>query len=140
MIVEGGCHCGAVRYRIEGEPMTHALCHCTDCRRHAGAPMVSWAMFPENAVRTIKGALKVYASSEHGRRHFCANCGTSLFYANSQHCWNHRRRRRSMIRCAARAGISGGGTDRWMATAHGCRSSSASRPDPEVSGHRRRVG
>ncbi len=84
MIVEGGCHCGAVRYRIEGEPMTHALCHCTDCRRHAGAPMVSWAMFPENAVRTIKGALKVYASSEHGRRHFCANCGTSLFYANSQ--------------------------------------------------------
>jgi hypothetical protein len=38
MIIEGGCHCGAGRYRIDGEAMTHALCHCTDCRRSAGAP------------------------------------------------------------------------------------------------------
>jgi hypothetical protein len=84
MIVEGGCHCGAVRYRIDGEPMTHALCHCTDCRRSAGAPLVSWAMFRADAARIVKGTPKVYASSEHGRRHFCADCGTGLFYLNSQ--------------------------------------------------------
>jgi len=84
MIVEGGCHCGAVRYRIDGEPMTHALCHCTDCRRHAGAPVVSWAMFPAAAVHVVKGTPTIYASSEHGRRHFCASCGTGLFYSNSQ--------------------------------------------------------
>lgn len=84
MIIEGGCHCGAVRYRIDGEAMTHALCHCTDCRRHAGAPMVSWTMYPDSAVTVVKGATKTYASSEHGRRQFCANCGTGLFYANSQ--------------------------------------------------------
>lgn len=84
MIVEGGCYCGAVRYRIDGEPKTHALCHCIDCRRHAGAPMVSWAMFPATAVHITRGTPKVYASSEHGRRHFCADCGTGLFYMNSQ--------------------------------------------------------
>jgi hypothetical protein len=84
MLVEGGCHCGAVRYRIEGEPKTHALCHCTDCRRNAGAPMVSWTMFPSTAVRIIKGVPKTYASSENGRRQFCADCGTGLFYTNSQ--------------------------------------------------------
>ena len=84
MILEGGCHCGAVRYRIAGEAMTHALCHCTDCRRHAGAPMVSWTMYPDTAVTITKGNPKTYASSEHGRRQFCANCGTGLFYVNSQ--------------------------------------------------------
>jgi hypothetical protein len=29
MTMSGGCHCGAVRYAVEGEAMTHALCHCT---------------------------------------------------------------------------------------------------------------
>jgi hypothetical protein len=80
----GGCHCGAVRYEIDGAPMHHALCHCTDCRRSAGAPMVGWAMFPQDAVKTIQGAPKVYSSSENGRRHFCADCGTGLFYVNEQ--------------------------------------------------------
>jgi hypothetical protein len=81
---QGGCHCGAVRYRIEGTPRTHALCHCTDCRRHAGAPMVAWAMFASGAVTIEKGTVKTYASSEHGRRHFCPECGTGLFYSNDQ--------------------------------------------------------
>src|SRR5262249_14890443 len=40
MTMTGGCHCGAIRYALVGEPKFHALCHCTDCRRHAGAPMV----------------------------------------------------------------------------------------------------
>ncbi len=83
MSIAGGCHCGAIRYQADGEPITHALCHCTDCRRHAGAPMVGWTMFPAAAVTVIKGTLKVYESSKDGRRHFCANCGTGLFYVNA---------------------------------------------------------
>lgn len=80
----GGCHCGAIRYRIEGPPITHALCHCRDCRHHAGAPMVGWAMFMSDAVTIEKGAAKTYRSSEHGRRQFCADCGTGLFYINDE--------------------------------------------------------
>ncbi|MDP1582024.1 MAG: GFA family protein [Bradyrhizobium sp.] len=81
--ITGGCHCGAIRYQVEGEPIVHALCHCTDCRRHAGAPMVGWTMYPEDAVKVTKGQPKVYESSEHGRRQFCADCGTGLFYTNA---------------------------------------------------------
>jgi hypothetical protein len=84
MSIAGGCHCGAVRYEVEGEAITHALCHCTDCRRHAGAPMVAWTMYPEDALRITKGAVRVYVSSEHGRREFCADCGTGLFYRNAE--------------------------------------------------------
>lgn len=83
MAITGGCHCGAIRYHAEGEALTHVLCHCTDCRRHAGAPMVGWTMYPLDAVKVTRGTPKVYASSEHGRRHFCPDCGTGIFYTNA---------------------------------------------------------
>lgn len=83
MILHGRCHCGRIRYEMPREVKHHALCHCSDCRRHAGAPMVGWAMASADAVK-ITGTPKVYASSEHGRRHFCADCGTSLFYTNAR--------------------------------------------------------
>ena len=84
MILAGGCHCGAIRYEVEGEPLTHALCHCSDCRRHAGAPMVAWTMYPEASLKVTQGVPKVYESSKLGRRHFCGNCGTGLFYYNAE--------------------------------------------------------
>lgn len=81
MEAKGSCHCGAIGYAVSGEPVYHALCHCSDCRRATGAPAVSWALFPRDAV-TIAGAPQAYASSEQAQRHFCGECGTSLFYTN----------------------------------------------------------
>lgn len=81
-MITGRCHCGAVRYELTGQPIAHALCHCGDCRRHAGAPMVGWAMFPADALTVTQGETKTYRSSQDGRRQFCAACGTGLFYAN----------------------------------------------------------
>lgn len=83
MAITGGCHCGTIRYRAEDQPLNHALCHCTDCRRHAGAPMVGWTMYPGPAVTITQGNPKIYESSNHGRRHFCPDCGTGLFYTNA---------------------------------------------------------
>lgn len=80
----GGCHCGAIRYQAAGDPITHALCHCTDCRRHAGAPMVGWTMYLAAAVSVTKGTPKIYESSTHGRRYFCGDCGTGLLYVNAE--------------------------------------------------------
>lgn len=84
MKLTGGCHCGAIRYEANGDMLTHALCHCTDCRRHAGAPVVGWTMYPRDAVTITQGTPKTYESSAHGRRLFCPNCGTGLFYTNAQ--------------------------------------------------------
>jgi hypothetical protein len=39
--VEGGCQCGAVRYRLKASPLTVYNCHCKDCQRFSGAP---WSM------------------------------------------------------------------------------------------------
>ncbi len=81
-MIEGGCHCGAVRYTVIAHPTRHALCHCTDCRRSSGAPAVAWAIFKRDDVQLTKGQPKVRSSSEHGRRSFCGACGTGLLYEN----------------------------------------------------------
>ena len=80
-MLTGQCHCGAIRYRMENATLHHALCHCTDCRRASGAPAVSWGLIQAEDIE-ISGSPKTYASSEHGRRLFCGDCGTSLFYTN----------------------------------------------------------
>jgi hypothetical protein len=78
---KGQCHCGAVHYEMPAETIHKAICHCSDCRRHAGAPMVAWGLVNQDQLK-IEGATKEYASSANGRRHFCPNCGTALFYTN----------------------------------------------------------
>lgn len=80
-MVEGGCHCGSIRYKINLSEASHGLCHCTDCRRAVGAPAVSWAMVKRDQI-TISGQPASYASSPDADRHFCSQCGTSLFYVN----------------------------------------------------------
>ena len=44
--------------------------------------MVAWIAFRSDQVKITAGTPKVHASSEHGRRHFCGECGTGLLYTN----------------------------------------------------------
>ena len=81
MAITGKCHCGAISWSAEGAPEHHALCHCDDCRRWSGAPMVGWIAFKADQV-TIEGSPVSYQSSEHGSREFCGTCGTGLLYRN----------------------------------------------------------
>jgi hypothetical protein len=46
--------------------------------------MVPWAAFSLEALTIDRGTPRVYESSERGRRHFCGECGTGLFYTNDQ--------------------------------------------------------
>jgi hypothetical protein len=34
---QGACHCGRVRFALDGPPMMSACCHCSLCRRWTGA-------------------------------------------------------------------------------------------------------
>ena len=84
MELTGGCHCGAVRYQIVGEPKHVALCHCSDCRKSAGAPMVAWAAFAEAELAVTAGATVTFNSSGTALRSFCGTCGSGLFYRNAE--------------------------------------------------------
>jgi hypothetical protein len=82
---QGGCHCGAVRYKVSGEPQHVALCHCSDCRKSAGAPMVAWAAFAEDEFTLLQGELTVFNSSGTALRSFCPKCGTGIAYRNAEY-------------------------------------------------------
>ncbi len=82
---QGGCHCGAVRYEVNGEPQHVALCHCADCRKSAGAPMVAWAAFAEDEFTLLQGEMTTFNSSGTALRSFCPKCGTGIAYRNAEY-------------------------------------------------------
>ena len=44
--------------------------------------MVGWTMYRQSEFKVTKGTPKIYKSSPDGRRHFCPDCNTGLFYIN----------------------------------------------------------
>jgi hypothetical protein len=77
---EGGCLCGAIRYRVAGEPVARTLCHCRSCRRAACGVTVAWAVFPAGDVAFTKGAPCEYGSSPGIFWGFCGDCGSLVAY------------------------------------------------------------
>lgn len=74
---EGGCACGAVRYRLASTPFDAGYCHCTICRRVSGAPLLAYATVPLGDY-LVTGVPKTYRSSSFGERTFCGGCGSPL--------------------------------------------------------------
>ena len=74
----GSCACGAVTYRLTGNPKRVGLCHCVTCRKYTGAAFGAFAIYRAEAV-AVTGETSVFRSSEKGRRHFCASCGSPIF-------------------------------------------------------------
>jgi hypothetical protein len=75
---EGGCLCGAVRYRAAAAPIRGVFCHCTMCRKHSGAPALGFVHFSAGAFEWTKGTPTRYQSSGFAQRGFCATCGSTL--------------------------------------------------------------
>jgi hypothetical protein len=81
MDVQGGCYCGALRYRATGEPLMRAQCHCRECQYiTGGSPNVFMAM-PESGFTYTKSQPKKFSRKDLPKpvtREFCAECGTHI--------------------------------------------------------------
>ncbi len=84
----GGCQCGAVRYRLCGEPLMLYACHCTDCQKQSASAFGL-------SLIVATGDLEFTAGSDQLRRwetrgedgtlkpgYFCSNCGTRLYHGD----------------------------------------------------------
>jgi len=80
----GGCLCGAIRYRITGQPIRPHFCSCRMCQRWSGAPIVAWVDFPRDSVRFDGpgGEPSFFRSSQGSQRGFCPRCGGTLCAAD----------------------------------------------------------
>ncbi len=80
---EGGCMCGAVRYRCTGEPMAFINCHCRECRYVSGGNAAAVLIVARDAFELTRGETQAYdCKTRKGNivtRRFCAKCGTPLF-------------------------------------------------------------
>jgi len=81
MSIEGGCYCGAVRFRAEGTSQIKAQCHRRECQYiSGGSPNVIMGL-PEAGFSYIKGTPKVFRRTDLSQpvtREFCGDCGTPL--------------------------------------------------------------
>jgi len=78
--LEGGCLCGAVRYRVSLPPLDSGYCHCRLCQKSSGGPVQASAEIPLAGFALIRGALKAYRSSATAVRHFCPDCGSQITF------------------------------------------------------------
>jgi hypothetical protein len=77
--LEGGCSCGAVRYRLKGAPMFVHCCHCLDCQRQTGSAFVLNALIETDRIEHLSGEpVAVSMPTDSGRPHDIYRCPTCL--------------------------------------------------------------
>ena len=96
MLIEGSCHCGRVKFRLESsEPWPYQLCYCSICRKTAGAGGYCINLGGDASTLEVEGRdhLATYRAlieeggtqveSSHAR-HFCRTCGSHLWASNDR--------------------------------------------------------
>jgi hypothetical protein len=73
--LEGGCACGAVRYRLTSRPMFVNCCHCKNCQRETGSAFVINAVIETARIEQLAGEpVPVTVPADSGRPHDIHHC------------------------------------------------------------------
>ncbi|WP_374347569.1 GFA family protein [Chitinimonas sp.] len=73
--VDGGCACGALRYRMQRQPLFVHCCHCTRCQRETGGPFAHHAVLERKALLILCGQPeRALVPTDSGRKHWVFRC------------------------------------------------------------------
>ena len=88
MKIDGGCHCGQIKFRAEVDTDHILICHCTDCQTLSGSAYRTVAPAKEGTLEITSGKLKMYEkTAEDGSiriQTFCPDCGTPIYSSPPQ--------------------------------------------------------
>ncbi len=83
---EGGCACGAIRYRCEAPPFVAYTCHCLECQRLTSSAFATCIQVPAEALSVRGSPARRERVADSGNRittAFCNGCGSALHSANA---------------------------------------------------------
>ena len=87
MKIDGGCHCGAIRYEAEIDPGGVGICHCTDCQKLSGSAFRTVVPAASDTFRMTAGEPTIYVktgdSGAKRQQAFCPRSGSPIFSASS---------------------------------------------------------
>ncbi|WP_016855377.1 GFA family protein [Halomonas smyrnensis] len=87
MQLEGSCHCGAIRFRVQApHPYPFNRCYCSICRKTAGGGGYAINLGALAETLEVEGAehetvyhAVIDGEQSPGERHFCSRCGSALW-------------------------------------------------------------
>ena len=85
---QGGCSCGAIRYKCNAEPYMAFICHCLDCQKNTGAPFSLDVIVPIEALEVLgnlSGYQTVTDTNDEVTRKFCSECGSPILNQPHSH-------------------------------------------------------
>lgn len=85
---EGECFCGAVGFRVTGEPAAAGYCHCESCRHWSAGPVNAFTLWSPESLEVTRGADRIgsYSKTPRSIRKWCRECGGHLFTEHPE--WN----------------------------------------------------
>ena len=82
--MNGGCQCGAVRYRIDGTPGPLYACHCTECRKQSASAFGLSLVVRRRDLTLTAGSPRTWTRPTDGGGtldcRFCPTCGTRVWH------------------------------------------------------------
>ena len=85
---QGGCQCGAIRYRLLRAPLALYTCHCRDCQKQSSSAFGMSMWVEEQGIEWFGAKPRIYRThGDSGREKlcaFCGECGTRLYHAGSE--------------------------------------------------------
>ena len=84
--ITGQCHCGHVKYRVQGLILDHNYCSCRGCQKATGTLKAPFVVVTKASFKTTAGTPSRYRAESgvkcdaHGVWHFCPKCGTQVFW------------------------------------------------------------
>ncbi len=84
-VAQGGCQCGAVRFRLTAAPSAVYCCHCLECRRQSASAFGISVLVPPGGVALLRGTPREWSrATDSGGSMvcaFCPDCGSRLWHS-----------------------------------------------------------